>query len=109
MKAHYVLLVLLSPVSLLAQAPSGQKPDFSALRHEVQLKIANGDVPGLAVGVASGGRILWEGGFGWGDAENQIHATEKTPFFIGPVTQSITPPAVMRLNATRKDSSKKPV
>src|SRR5947208_16184817 len=56
MKAHYVLLVLLSPVSLLAQAPSGQKPDFSALRHEVQLKIANGGVPGLAVGVASGRR-----------------------------------------------------
>src|SRR2546429_2054572 len=62
MKAHYVLLVLLSPVSLLAQAPSGQKPDFSALRHEVQLKIANGDVPGLAVGGASGGGgRLWGG------------------------------------------------
>src|SRR5437660_7300647 len=90
MKAHYVLLVLLSPVSLLAQAPSGQKPDFSALRHEVQLKIANGDVPGLAVGVASGGRNLWEEGFGWGDGENKIHTTENTPFFLGPVDKSMT-------------------
>ena len=109
MKAHYVLLVLLSPVSLLAQAPSGQKPDFSALRHEVQLKIANGDVPGLAVGVASGGRILWEEGFGWADAENQIHATENTPFFMAPVTKSITATAVMRLNELRKVSLNKPV
>src|SRR5438876_7795380 len=102
MKAHYVLLVLLSPVSLLAQAPSGQKPDFSALRHEVQLKIANGDVPGLAVGVASGGRILWGEGFGWADAENQIHATENTAFFIAPFTKSITATAGMRLKAILK-------
>src|SRR2546429_6363194 len=93
MKAHYVLLVLLSPVSLLAQAPSGQKPDFSALRHEVQLKIANGDVPGLAVGVAGGGGGFLGGGFWWGGGGKQKHATEETPFFFGPLTQTISPPA----------------
>src|SRR5206468_12737588 len=89
MKAHYVLLVLLSPVSLLAQAPSGQKPDFSALRHEVQLKIANGDVPGLAVGVASGGGDLWAEGVCLGGAEELIHANGDTAFFYSPLIQFI--------------------
>src|SRR2546429_3028962 len=92
MKAHYVLLVLLSPVSLLAQAPSGQKPDFSALRHEVQLKIANGDVPGLAVGAARGGAAFcWGGGCEGGWSRETNDSLHTSPFSSSACIYHITP------------------
>lgn len=102
MKAHCLLLVLLVPIPLLAQHPDQQSPDFSALRQEIQLNTDKGDVPGVAIGVAKNGQILWEEGFGWADVENQMHATENTPFSMASVTKSITATAVMQLQERGK-------
>lgn len=97
LKAHRLLLVLLVPLSLLAQRPDPQSPDFSVLRQQIQLNTAKGDVPGVAIGVAKNGRILWEEGFGWADVENQMRATESTLFFMASVTKSITATAIVQL------------
>ncbi len=102
MRTHCVLTIILVPVSLWAQNTSREKPDFAALRHRIQVNMAKVDVPGLSIGVAKNGRILWEEGFGWADVENRIPATENTPFYIASVTKSITATAVVQLQERGK-------
>ena len=52
--------------------------------------VRDGRAPGIAVGVALGGRIVWTEGFGHADLGNKLPATASTLFGTGSITKTLT-------------------
>lgn len=47
-------------------------------------------MPGLSAVIVQNNRIAWRRGYGFADVDNQIRATEDTPYVVGGVTQALT-------------------
>ena len=58
-------------------------------RYLEPLRIQAG-IPGLSAAIASNGRIVWEGGFGFADVEARVAAAPHTPYRIASVTKTAT-------------------
>ena len=71
-------------------------PDFAAIDRYVQSEMDAQRIPGLALGIVQGGRIVHVRGFGQADQSGRA-VTARTPFFIGSVTKSFTALAIMQL------------
>jgi CubicO group peptidase (beta-lactamase class C family) len=76
--------------------------DFEPVRRHIIRAIAKGDVTGVAVAVASRGRIIWEEGFGWANRESELKATAHTPFSLASITKPFTAATLMILAAEGK-------
>ncbi len=72
-------------------------PDFAAIDRYVQTEMDAQRIPGLALGVVQGGRVVHLQGFGKADQSGRA-VTPQTPFFIGSVTKSFTALAIMQLS-----------
>lgn len=66
-------------------------------------------VPGVAVGLAVGGRPLYMQGLGWRDRELGLPVTPETVFGIASITKSFTAVAIMQLQEQGKLSVQDPV
>ena len=81
--------------ALIAGRPvDGQAPDLDRrlalfARYVDPLRTQLG-IPGLSAAVVSGGRIVWESGFGYADIERRIPATADTPYRIASITKTFT-------------------
>ena len=53
--------------------------------------------PGISIGVHRGGEVVFAGGFGYADLENEVPATADTVYRIGSVTKQFTAAAAMLL------------
>lgn len=53
-------------------------------------------IPGLSAAIVSHGQVIWEGGFGFQDVENQIPATPNTPYRIASITKTFASTLLMR-------------
>ena len=53
--------------------------------------------PGISIGVQQGGEVVFAGGFGYADLENEVPATADTVYRIGSVTKQFTAAAAMLL------------
>ena len=53
--------------------------------------------PGISIGVQRGGEVVFAGGFGFADLENEVPATADTVYRIGSVTKQFTAAAAMLL------------
>ncbi|MBI3830722.1 MAG: beta-lactamase family protein [Planctomycetes bacterium] len=73
-------------------------PDWSKLRASIEKRMLDDSVPGFAVAVARGGRILWEEGFGFAQREQQIPATSQTLFSLASISKPIATTALMLLH-----------
>ncbi|WP_420447199.1 serine hydrolase domain-containing protein [Candidatus Palauibacter sp.] len=72
-------------------------PDFSSVRDEIRSALVAWDQPSMAVAVALGGEVVWEGGFGWADRERRIPATEHTMYSLASISKPITATGLMVL------------
>jgi CubicO group peptidase (beta-lactamase class C family) len=91
----FFALPLLAAVAGPVRAASGG-PDFAAIDRYVQAEMDDQRIPGLALGIVHGGRIVHLRGFGEADPSGRA-VTPDTPFFIGSVTKSFTALAIMQL------------
>ncbi len=53
-------------------------------------------IPGLSAVIVNNGRIIWEGGFGFQDVQNQIPATPDTPYRTASITKTFASMLLMR-------------
>ena len=97
-----LLAILASMSSAFAQEIRPHGSELSAIRQEIQAKVAAGSIPGLSIAVAKKGKIIWEEGFGWADVENKTRATANTPYYIASVTKTITATAILQLQERGK-------
>lgn len=66
-------------------------------------------LPGVAVGLAKDGQVIYEKGFGYRDVENQLKVTRDTVFAIGSITKTFTCIALMQLQEKGKLSLHEPI
>jgi len=71
-------------------------PDLAAIDAYVSKQMRDLGIPGAALGIVQGDRIVYLQGFGVAD-ETGRHVTAQTPFRIGSITKSFTALAVMQL------------
>src|SRR5690242_20921796 len=64
-------------------------------RYLEPLRIQAG-IPGLSAAIASNGRIIWEGGFGFADVEASVAAAPHTPYPIASITKTATSTLLMQ-------------
>jgi len=53
-------------------------------------------IPGLSAAIVTNGHIIWEGGFGFQDVENQLPATPDTPYRTASITKTFASMLLMR-------------
>jgi CubicO group peptidase (beta-lactamase class C family) len=76
-------------LSAAVAAPANRPPDVAAIDRYVESEMDEQRIPGLALGIVHGDRILHVQGFGTANRSGQ-QVTAQTPFFIGSVTKSFT-------------------
>jgi CubicO group peptidase (beta-lactamase class C family) len=81
--------------STVAAADDG--PDLAAIDRYVRSEMDAQRIPGLALGIVHGDRIVHVQGFGQADRSGR-QVTPETPFLIGSVTKSFTALAIMQLS-----------
>jgi CubicO group peptidase (beta-lactamase class C family) len=84
------------PAPAPTATPAGADP-FGAVRAHIARLIADGQVPSMAVAVALDGEIIWEEGFGLADRENDLPATEHTPYPLASISKPLTATGLMIL------------
>jgi CubicO group peptidase (beta-lactamase class C family) len=72
-------------------------PDLAAIDRYVRSEMEAQRIPGLALGIVHGDRIVHVQGFGHADRAGR-QVTPETPFLIGSVTKSFTALAIMQLS-----------
>src|SRR5688572_6748935 len=82
-------------IAIVATGPAaGQGPNLdqriALFARYVDPLRAQLEIPGVSAAVVSGGRIVWEGGFGYADVERRIPATADTPYRIASITKTFT-------------------
>jgi CubicO group peptidase (beta-lactamase class C family) len=96
-----ILTVLVLFAMLLGLAACGEKPaptdpvqtfeqDVERLRKEL-------NIPGMSVAVLQGQEVVFARGFGYADLENQVPATENTPYNLASCTKPIAAVVLMQL------------
>jgi CubicO group peptidase (beta-lactamase class C family) len=102
-----VILIILMAVNFLhprptaAAHPHAATPDFAAIDRYIESEMQATRLPGLALGIVQGDRIVHLKGFGRADPSGRA-VTPQTPFLIASVTKSFTALAVMQLVEARQ-------
>jgi CubicO group peptidase (beta-lactamase class C family) len=99
-------IALLALGSTSATADDG--PDLAAVDRYVRSEMDAQRIPGLALGIVHGDRIVHVQGFGQADRSGR-EVTPETPFLIGSVTKSFTALAIMQLSETGRVQLDAPV
>jgi CubicO group peptidase (beta-lactamase class C family) len=78
-------------------AAADDGPDLAAIDRYVRSEMDAQHIPGLALGIVHGDRIIHVQGFGQAERSGR-DVTSQTPFLIGSVTKSFTALAIMQLS-----------
>jgi CubicO group peptidase (beta-lactamase class C family) len=83
-------------------------PDFAAIDAFVEAEMDAQRIPGLALGIVEGDRIVHMRGFGHADSSGRA-VSAQTPFVIGSLSKSVTALAIMQLVEAQKVDLDAPV
>lgn len=100
------MFFLLGPLMLYAQTPA---PDFAALDEEVARELKASGIPGAALAVVQGDRVVYLKGYGEASVETKEKVHVDTLFRIGSTTKMFTAAAVLSLVEEGKLDLSKPL
>jgi CubicO group peptidase (beta-lactamase class C family) len=80
----------------LAQTPEEQGSEFQAIDAYIQSEMQKARIPGLALAIVQGDKLVHSRGFGIASPDTQP-VTPQTPFIIGSVSKSFTALAILQL------------
>lgn len=91
--ATFICLICSSPALALANT---EPLNFMTIDDYVEREMRSAQIPGLALGIVHGNKIVYLKGYGTAD-NNMIPVTPQTPFFIGSVGKTMTALAIRQL------------
>jgi len=99
--ALFTFAVLVACGSPPADSPAhygrADEPLAGQIYELAQNALRDHPAPGISIGVQRGGEVIFAGGFGYADLENEVPATADTVYRIGSVTKQFTAAAAMLL------------
>ena len=93
-QAALLVALCLLPFGLKARRQTGLPDDFAPL---VRRLMARDQIPGVAVGVVEGGRLVFVRGFGYRDVDRRLPVTPDTLFPLGSCSKAFTATAIALL------------
>ena len=95
-------LWLLAALASACAAPPADRSDTAdpraaAIGELAEEALRNHPAPGISIAVQQDGEVVFSGGFGYADLENNVPATAETVYRIGSVTKQFTAAAAMLL------------
>ena len=90
------LCVLLILVLSAEHATHAQSLAFGLFERYLEPLRVQAGIPGLAAAISQNGRVVWESGLGFADAERSIRVQPDTPFFIADLSQTLGATLVMQ-------------
>ena len=93
-QAALLVSLCLLPFGLGARRGTGLPDDFAPL---VRRLMARDQIPGVAVGVVEGGRLVFARGFGHRNVDRRLPVTPDTLFPIGSCSKAFTATAIALL------------
>jgi CubicO group peptidase (beta-lactamase class C family) len=98
MTRAYLFVLLVFAACFVLPVCASDLDDHEQASALMQTFFESGNSPGLSVSVGREGKILWSGGFGYADVEQQVPVDPaRTLFRIGSVVKSMTAYAVAQL------------
>lgn len=94
-RALTVIAALAATTTLAAQAPANVEATFAEAGSAIQAAMEKAGIPGAAVAVIVGDRVVWTKGFGVASVETRTPVTPDTLFQIGSMTKSFTAAAIL--------------
>ena len=102
--SEYTIIVLLllaqagcaGQISLLPESPVAEPPGL-AFEQEIDQLRRDLKIPGMSVAVVRGQEVVLARGFGYADMENEIAATENTPYEIASLTKPFAAAILLQL------------
>jgi N-acyl-D-amino-acid deacylase len=76
------------------------EPSLAAIDELVSSFIRHNKVPGAAVAITRGGRLVYAKGFGWADVDGQQPMQPNSLFRIASISKSFTAAAILKLSET---------
>jgi CubicO group peptidase (beta-lactamase class C family) len=70
---------------------------IQTFEQEIELLREELNIPGMSVAVLQGQEVVFARGFGYADVENEIPATENTPYYIASCTKPFAAAVLMKL------------
>lgn len=112
-KARHILasslyVFLCNSSSSFHALPPDQAPDFADIDAYITAQMQSDRIPGLALGIVQGNKVVHLHGFGKANPDGQP-ISPKTPFILGSVSKSFTSLATMQLVERGKLSLDSPV
>ncbi|MGH9444084.1 MAG: serine hydrolase domain-containing protein [Thermoanaerobaculia bacterium] len=93
--ATALFAILASSLTTFAASAPGLDRNIDAMAHEV---MQSQRIPGMALCVLQGGRLLASRAYGIADLENDVPVTNETEFSIASITKQLTAAAVLQLS-----------
>lgn len=110
MKSLLIALVVFAASVARASEPPPEPPaTLEQLQSRLHELLVQERVPGMGLALLKDHRLLWVGGIGMADVENQIPVDADTPFLVGSISKSFTALAVMTLVESGKIELDAPV
>src|SRR5690242_15517599 len=103
-----LLGLLLVQISGLTFAQSAN-PDFAALEEVARKEVSEANIPGAAIAVVSGDRIIYAKGIGVSDVETGTPVAPDMLFRNGSITKMFTAALLVSLAEEKKISLNKPI
>lgn len=93
--ASLASVVIAALLGTLHAQPERPQPSFARAEAAILAEMRKAGIPGAAVAVVVGDRVVWTAGLGVANAETQAPVTADTLFQIGSVTKSFTAAALL--------------
>ncbi len=98
------LLLILALCASGARSASAQLPSVNTDTVDAVIArlMVDGQVPGLSAAIVTGGRLVYEQGYGLADIENNVSATPETVYRLASISKMLTAIAAMQLVEERR-------
>jgi CubicO group peptidase (beta-lactamase class C family) len=96
-RAALVAVTTMAAVASLAGEATQQLPQrLSTFTQYLEPLRVQAGIPGLSAAIVSNGDIVWDGGFGYADAERKIAADPTTPYPVASITKTFASTLLMQ-------------
>ena len=97
LRTSLLLLAAIAPIPLSAQVTAPSAAALATMDARIETEMRDQNIPGVAIAIASRGRLVHVKTYGLADVENRVPVTDSTVFEIGSISKQFVAAAALLL------------